>query len=371
MENHQSTSDTYRLMLLFLCVSTLFVGAIYITACQKSDIPGIAESFNSPQVIETYPRDGAEEIPANTIIMAIFNTAMDTSTINEATFIVLDDTATVSGSFIYSDNSTTFTPAKKLKSNALITATISPEVTDVNGNAINQNYEWSFTVTDIDESERDPTPPKIIATTPSHRSTDIPITADVRASFSKAMNPSTINASTFFLTSDGATVSGRISYDDSTAVFTPTNTLDRETTYRATVTTGVQDFSDNNLENDYEWQFTTVPEEDNTPPMVISTDPKDDEDDVSVNTRIKVTFNEPINPVTVNEQTFLVHLHRWGRYFQVSGSVKYSNKTATFKPDKKLKEDTDYVGTITGDIADTAGNTMAETYRWRFETDDD
>ncbi len=63
--------------------------------------------------------------------------------------------------------------------------------------------------------------------------------------FSTAMDPATINTGTFLLqqTSNGATVSGAVTYNASNfvAVFKPSSPLAVDTAYSATVTTGAAD----------------------------------------------------------------------------------------------------------------------------------
>jgi hypothetical protein len=80
------------------------------------------------------------------------------------------------------------------------------------------------------------------------------------AIFSKAMNPLTINTTTFTLTSSGGSVTGQVTYDPSTdtATFTPTSLLAFSTIYTATITTGVTDTFGNTLAVNFTWSFTTA-----------------------------------------------------------------------------------------------------------------
>src|SRR5580693_6805740 len=72
----------------------------------------------------------------------------------------------------------------------------------------------------------------------------------VTATFSKAMNPATVNGKTFTLTGPGTTpVTGQVTYDaaSNTATFTPASTLALDTLYTATITTGARDTFGNAL----------------------------------------------------------------------------------------------------------------------------
>jgi len=83
----------------------------------------------------------------------------------------------------------------------------------------------------------------------------------VVATFSEAMNPSTINTTTFTLSASGTPVAGTVIYDVSTyaATFTPNPPgLALDTTYTATVTTGAQDLAGDALAANKVWTFTTA-----------------------------------------------------------------------------------------------------------------
>jgi hypothetical protein len=73
-------------------------------------------------------------------------------------------------------------------------------------------------------------------------------------------DPSTITATTFMLFQNGSTtqVAANASYDSSTrtAKLNPNNNLRRGVTYRAVLTTGVQDVAGNPLAQQKEWLFT-------------------------------------------------------------------------------------------------------------------
>jgi hypothetical protein len=79
----------------------------------------------------------------------------------------------------------------------------------------------------------------------------------VAFTFSEAMDPSTINASTFTLTHGTTAVPGTVTYSGTTATFTPSNPLEALTEYTATITTGAKNLAGNPLASDIVWSFTT------------------------------------------------------------------------------------------------------------------
>lgn len=77
----------------------------------------------------------------------------------------------------------------------------------------------------------------------------------ITATFSRAMDPKTVNTSTF-LVSGGTgyglrTIAGRVTYSGMTATFTPAETLDSTKGYRVMVTAGVKDLTGQPLQHDY------------------------------------------------------------------------------------------------------------------------
>jgi hypothetical protein len=103
------------------------------------------------------------------------------------------------------------------------------------------------------------TPPAVISAVPVGGASGVCQGAVPTATFSKAMNPATINSGTFKLAAGTTAVPGAVSIDsaDLVATFTPTNPLAVGTQYTATITTGAQDQFGNALAQDFVWMFTT------------------------------------------------------------------------------------------------------------------
>jgi len=70
---------------------------------------------------------------------------MDALTITSSTFTLMQGTTTVSGLLSYSGTTATFVPASNLLPNTTYTATITTGAKDLAGNALANNYVWSFT----------------------------------------------------------------------------------------------------------------------------------------------------------------------------------------------------------------------------------
>jgi len=104
--------------------------------------------------------------------------------------------------------------------------------------------------------------PVVTARSPEPNQTNVPVDTVVTATFSKAMNGSTFDASSFKVEDSGNQVLGAIAYDSATrtVTFTPGNPLKTGTEYTVTLTGAIKDVSGNPLFDAPEvWTFTTEP----------------------------------------------------------------------------------------------------------------
>jgi len=105
----------------------------------------------------------------------------------------------------------------------------------------------------------------------------------------------------------------------------------------------------------------------NNRPAVVSTFPLDEATGVTISTTIEASFNEAMDPDTINTTNFLVSPTGGA---EITGTVFYDDltKTAMFNPDADLLYDTEYTATIKADATDFAGAAMLEDKVWTFST---
>lgn len=233
---------------------TVFVLLIFVAGCSDADKNSGSSSLTPPTVIANAPPSGAAGACPNTIVTATFGKAMNPATINASTFTLTGpNSAAVSGQITYNTGSNTaiFTPAVSLALATLYTATITTGVTDDFGNHLAANFVWSFT-TGLTACSGVGAP-TVVSDTPANGA--CPNTT-ATATFSEAMNPSTINATTFTLAGTGS--AGTVTYDvpNKVATFTPSAPLALNTMYTATITTGAHDLLGNGLSSNFIWTFT-------------------------------------------------------------------------------------------------------------------
>ena len=163
-------------------------------------------------------------------VSAIFNEAMNATTINSSTIELRNAsntlvTATVS--YNAGTRTVTLTPSATLANSTVYTAKIisgTSGVKDAAGNALASDYSWSFTTVAADI-----TPPTVTSVTPVNGATGVSVSTTVSAIFNEAMNAATINSSTIELRNASNTlVTATVSYNAGTrtVTLTPSVALD-------------------------------------------------------------------------------------------------------------------------------------------------
>lgn len=209
--------------------------------------------------------------------------------------------------------------------------------------------------------------PTVYTTVPASGATNVVLNTNVIVTFSEAMDDTTITSESFSVKGLNETaLTGTYVYDaaSKSASFDPDRDFTASTVYTATIKKTVKSATGTSLDEDYVWSFTSGIAIDTTPPMILSTDPADAAIDVPLNRNVSATFNETLEPSSVNSLTFL--LETGGT--PVAGVLSYDSKVATFNPDVDLIASTLYTATLTTGITDLAGNSLAAANVWTFTT---
>jgi hypothetical protein len=218
----------------------------------------------------------------------------------------------------------------------------------------------------------------INSTSPVDSKTDVPLNTTVSATFSEALDSSTINATNFTLSVGLNPVSGIVTYNDSskTATFKPAVELANGTLYTASLSTSIKNADGKkNLASQKSWFFTTIDTTivdtlvvDTVPLTVSSITPEDSSKQVAINSTIRIKFSEALDYSTVIPANYTVTAGPT----PVMGTVTYDipNQTAVFSPEENLTKGTLYTATATTDIKTLVGN-KALVYNkvWTFTTD--
>ncbi|MFQ5598084.1 MAG: Ig-like domain-containing protein [Nitrospiria bacterium] len=211
--------------------------------------------------------------------------------------------------------------------------------------------------------------PEVKSTSPADQEGGVAFNRAISVTFNKKMSPATVTKNSFFLEEDvsGIPVPGVLNVTGVSATLKPDALLLGDTSYVATLTTGIEDLSGNAIDQVHRWRFTTASagspgSTDDTPPVIVSTNPKNGAANVPTNTHITATFSEAPDPATVNFETFNVSKGMNAQDIFVSGTE------ATFIPETNLELGKDFTVTLTTGIKDLAGNPLSEAFIWSFST---
>lgn len=206
--------------------------------------------------------------------------------------------------------------------------------------------------------------PTVISTDPLADATNRGIDEKISATFSVAMDPSTITSSSFTLKQGTVPIAGAVSYTGTTATFTPTVALAPNALHTATLTTASKNVAGTSLSKDVTWNFTTGGLPDTSLPTVTLTDPANNATGIALNKAAVVTFSETMDQATINSVTFTVKQGSTS----IAGTVTKSATTATFTPTSNLEYSKMYTATISTGVKDVAGNALATNYAFSFTT---
>ncbi len=151
-------------------------------------------------------------------------------------------------------------------------------------------------------------------------------------------------------------VEGTVSWSGSTMLFTPRDPLSLETTYVATVGTGIRDLSGNRIaEPPPSFEFTTAGR-----PTVAGTVPTDGARDVAVDEPLAITFSTLMDTASVEDALDVEP--------SVEYTLRWSGEVLEVEPLAALEPGREYVVRVGGEAADVAGVAIGEPTAVRFRT---
>lgn len=317
-----------------------------------------------PQVTFTSPAQTATGAPLNRSIVVLFTKGMDPTTLNTSSFTVSSASTgpgpvtQVQGSVVLFGKAVEFVPSTNLSARAAYTAVISSAM-DLSGNALPASYVWTFTT----GATIDKTTPTVIASIPVNGATSVPTDNKLNLTFSKAMTPTNFVSSVISLVPAGGTnIGGLLSYGGDGGTFTPSTLLTADTQYTATLNTSITDLANNALSQNFVWAFTTGASKSTVTPSVTATVPASGALSASLNGGINATFNEPIDPLTIESGTFTVSTGG----VNIVGTVYANGTVATFVPFTNLTANATYTATLTTGVKDLNGNALPSIFQWTF-----
>jgi uncharacterized repeat protein (TIGR02543 family) len=245
-------------------LSALAILSVALFAGCKNDDYVAINGGPCPAVVSVTPSIGAtlvgrskvnsivssEQAARTTLVTATFNKKMDPKTINGTSFTV-NSTTPVAGTVTYTDSTATFTASSKFADNTTFTARVTTAAKDLMGNALQQDYVWTF-------STGTTLLPVVVATSPIANETSVALNKTITANFSMVMDQSTLTTTSFTLSNGTTPVLGVVSGLGNNASFTPTVALSPATVYTAKISVAVKNMDGSSIAKDTTWTFTTV-----------------------------------------------------------------------------------------------------------------
>ena len=308
-----------------------------------------AASGVSPVVIQRTPERG-EEFPIDGTIDLVFDRAMDHNSVEAAFSLSLrTEEIRVDGVFAWPDERTLhFVPSVSLTRDVAYKVYLAAEAMDTEGQSLDDAYTFSFRTVGYLE---------VTQVIPAHDTKETEANSTITVMFNRPVVPlMAVSDPTYAnlpnpLRFDPAITGTGEWLNTSIYVFTPTEPLAGGTTYTARVLAGLSDTTGGVLATDYIWTFSTQP------PKVVWVSPDEDEELVSVDTTISVTFNMPIDLASAQERFVLRTASLLGELLahRVEGSFEIDGNTLRFTPAERLDFDQKYVVSLDAGITSSSG----------------
>jgi len=220
------------------------------------------------------------------------------------------------------------------------------------------------------------TRPEVIYTTPANNDTGVGTNSKITATFSEAMDSSTITTGSFLLidkTTNSQVSPTVVSYDSTNRIATLSLPLSLpplagSRQYVAVITTDVRNHAGNRMAADYVWSFTTAAGSNITPPTMTSKAPADGATGVGINTSVAMSFSKPMDISTFSKA---FSLKPKTGLIPITGTFSLIGQVVVFTPDTTsfpIITGTTYTATLTTEAKDLTGIPMASPVSWEFTT---
>ena len=219
----------------------------------------------------------------------------------------------------------------------------------------NQQVGFSLLFTTVFAT--DTTPPAVVGVNPPDGLTNVPRNARVEIRFNESISALSIG-NVRLLTNGGTSVAVTRTLSDTNRLLTlrPNGLLATNRAYTISVV-GVRDTS-NNLMAAFTSTFTTGSRTDLVIPTITSTNPVYGDTGVGLSPVARVTFSEPIDPLSISADTFRMANAAGGDYLDAIFVLAADRRSATLRPVTPLLPYTLYYFTLNGytDVAGNVGN---------------
>jgi methionine-rich copper-binding protein CopC len=306
----------------------------------------------SPILVQSTPANNSNGFGTNATIALLFNEPMASATLTL-------DPAVSFETPVWNDSRTfvVFTPGSALAANTTFTATVTGE--DLAANALMGSSSFSFSTAAV----ADTTAPSVVSTNPTNNATNVASNSTIILTFSEAMNQASVEAA--FGSSPLISCSWAWNAASTVATCTPAS-LAANTQYNISLGASAEDNAGNNLA--YSFTFRTANTPDTTKPMVVSSSPANNANNVALNANIVITFSEAVDKtatlaaIDVDGNLANYKVADFGASWNSAGTILTLNPDVDFQHNEIITVE---IGTTAKDVA---GNGLANSYISIFTT---
>ena len=315
--------------------------------------------ITAPTILTVSPAAGTVDVPLNVVPTIEMNEPLDRTSATAASSVLLYDgflgqfvpstvTLDVTGRLI------TVVPSQLLAVNRAYALYIGwyAAIKDVAGNQFGGTV-YGFTT----GFATDTTGPTLVVINPPDGETGVPVNTALALKFDRPINAAARAAGLQILKA-GAPVAGTFTFADELRRinFVPAVPWDSNTTYTIALSSGLIDLAGNSLTNPGMRTFTTGTATDTSAPTVTGFSPQYGDTNVGLHPTIRVTFSEPINPMTlVPQSTFFLYNVNLNVFVPTTMTIAPNRQSATLTPVGNLNPFTQYYFYVVS-FYDVAGN---------------
>lgn len=313
-----------------------------------------------PTLTTTSPADGATAVPTDATATATANRALDPNSVSASTVSLHAGAgAPVAAAVAYDAATRTISVAPAGALAEATTYTVTLDGVQAAGGAPMATTSWTFTTS---------TNLRVSGQSPAPLATGVSPAADVRVTFSRAIDVATLTAARLVLEdADGDAVATQLSYDPTsrTATLTPSAPLAFMSSFRVRVAAGIR-AADGAPIDPALWWFSTA-QAPPTAPTVTALLPTAGATDAFNGTTVKATFDRDLAAATVTTQSFTLTTAAGA---PVAATVSYdaAGRQAVLRPLAQLATDATYTATLSTAIADAGGTPLDAPVSWTFTT---
>ncbi|MFH1429525.1 MAG: Ig-like domain-containing protein, partial [Candidatus Margulisiibacteriota bacterium] len=199
--------------------------------------------------------------------------------------------------------------------------------------------------------------PQIIARSPSGNSYNAPLITSIKAVFSEAMNKASVESAFSII----PTKSGVLNWSGNTVVFSPSSSLNRNTTYNISFS-GAKDLNGDLLAGNTGWLFNTGGGlDDDYRPEVLSWSPTGI--DIPLEPTILITFSDAMNKNSVENGIYLN-----GSLASTLGTLQWFGNSLAIVPNAPLPPNTIYTVSVNASVTDADNDSLNEDFTYSFKT---